>query len=152
MCIIKITVCDSTTRDSSITHYAIQQIKEVHWATSQNVQATKAKKKNNYRCLSTIFTHTKILQPRPGRGWVKWHRGWFPGTRARPLRPLHANSLTSGGRKEYRYYNSRTSPTADPNCWIIKSNYEINSVINQLDIADLPFKPTTRFVIQSGTV
>lgn len=45
MCIIKITVCDSTTRDSSITHYAIQQIKEVHWATSQNVQATKAKKK-----------------------------------------------------------------------------------------------------------
>lgn len=62
MCIIKITVCDSTTRDSSITHYAIQQIKEVHWATSQNVQATKANKKNNYRCLSTIFTHTNNIK------------------------------------------------------------------------------------------
>lgn len=61
MCIIKITVCDSTTRDSSITHYAIQQIKEVHWATPQNVQATKAKKKN-YRCLSTIFTHTNNIK------------------------------------------------------------------------------------------
>lgn len=61
MCIIKITVCDSTTRDSSITHCAIQQIKEVHWATSQNVQTTKAKK-NNYRCLSTIFTHTNNIK------------------------------------------------------------------------------------------
>lgn len=53
MCIIKITVCDSTTRDSSITHYAIQQIKEVHWATSQNVQTTS---------LSTIFTHTNNIK------------------------------------------------------------------------------------------
>lgn len=54
MCIIKITVCDSTTRDSSITHYAIQQIKEVHWATSQNVQATKAKKK---KLLQVFINH-----------------------------------------------------------------------------------------------
>lgn len=59
MCIIKITVCGSTTHVPSITHYAIQQIKEVHRATSQNVKATKTKKKNNNnRCLSTIFTHT----------------------------------------------------------------------------------------------
>lgn len=55
MCIIKITVCDSTTRDSSITHYAIQQIKEVHWATSQNVQATKAKKKK--KLLQVFINH-----------------------------------------------------------------------------------------------
>lgn len=58
MCIIKITVCGSTTHVPSITHYAIQQIKEVHRATSQNVKATKTKKNNNNRCLSTIFTHT----------------------------------------------------------------------------------------------
>lgn len=45
MCIIKITVCGSTTHVPSITHYAIQQIKEVHRATSQNVKATKTKKK-----------------------------------------------------------------------------------------------------------
>lgn len=71
MCIIKITVCGSTTHVPSITHYAIQQIKEVHRATSQNVKATKTKKiiiiTGVYQPSSLIQI---ILQPRSASGRV----------------------------------------------------------------------------------
>lgn len=70
MCIIKITVCGSTIHVPSITHYAIQQIKEVHRATSQNVKATKTKKiiiTGVYQPSSLIQI---ILQPRSASGRV----------------------------------------------------------------------------------